>query len=323
MIQGCIGATSTSLVYFSAGSQLMFLRPAPLKRTSLEHMSNRHIIFLFLIVVVLSLIAAFANFLWVKANGQSHSYLDFTSEELDSPWFQFGFCFLTFFILLGGLIPISLIVTMELVKLAQALFVIADRDMYYAPTGTHAMVRTSSLMEDLGRVEYLFSDKTGTLTRNKIEFKCCSIAGTAYADPPAERSRSSTRGSLLAMSDFDEGLHSDETSHPSETFEDLMTAMISYDNPRSVVIREFLTLLAVCHTVIPETDPNDPKVMHYQASSPDENALVNAARSFGYTFKVGSRVLAANGHSLNCLLRCANPARLVWRSTAKSVHSNC
>jgi phospholipid-transporting ATPase len=68
---------------------------------------------------------------------------------------------LTFIILYNNLIPISLIVTMEVVKFQQAILINSDLDMYHAPTDTPALCRTSSLVEELGQIEYIFSDKTG------------------------------------------------------------------------------------------------------------------------------------------------------------------
>lgn len=71
--------------------------------------------------------------------------------------------------------------TIEVVKFWQASLINSDLDMYYAPTDTPALCRTSSLVEELGQIAYIFSDKTGTLTRNEMEFQECSIAGTMYA----------------------------------------------------------------------------------------------------------------------------------------------
>lgn len=88
---------------------------------------------------------------------------------------------LTFIILYNNLIPISLIMTMEVVRFYQAGFINSDLDMYYAPTDTPALCRTSSLVEELGQIAYIFSDKTGTLTCNEMEFRECSIFGTMYA----------------------------------------------------------------------------------------------------------------------------------------------
>lgn len=71
--------------------------------------------------------------------------------------------------------------TIEVVKYWQASLINSDLDMYHAPTDTPALCRTSSLVEELGQIAYVFSDKTGTLTCNEMEFQECSIYGTMYA----------------------------------------------------------------------------------------------------------------------------------------------
>ena len=70
---------------------------------------------------------------------------------------------------------------MEMVKITQSMvFINRDRTMYHAETDTPALARTSNLNEELGMVNTILSDKTGTLTRNVMEFFKCSIAGVAY-----------------------------------------------------------------------------------------------------------------------------------------------
>jgi phospholipid-transporting ATPase len=81
----------------------------------------------------------------------------------------------------GYLIPIALYVSIEMVKVVQSMcFIGLDRSMYHPDTDTPAVARTSNLNEELGMVNTILSDKTGTLTRNVMEFFKCSIGGVAY-----------------------------------------------------------------------------------------------------------------------------------------------
>jgi phospholipid-transporting ATPase len=91
----------------------------------------------------------------------------------------------------GYLIPIALYVSIEMVKIVQSLcFIGLDRSMYYAESDTPAVARTSNLNEELGMVTTILSDKTGTLTRNVMEFFKCSIGGVAYGAGITEIERS-------------------------------------------------------------------------------------------------------------------------------------
>jgi len=103
--------------------------------------------------------------------------LFFLAEEMTK---NFAFNLLTFIILFNNLIPISLQVTLEVVRFVQATFINMDIEMYHPETDTPAMARTSNLNEELGIVKYIFTDKTGTLTKNVMEFKRCSIGGRLY-----------------------------------------------------------------------------------------------------------------------------------------------
>eukprot|EP00833_Pecoramyces_ruminatium_P015398 jgi/Orpsp1_1/1189430/evm.model.d7180000071980.1 len=249
-------------VVITTGPNTKLLRnsnKAPIKKTSVEHMTNYQIIFLFGILLVLSLTCTVGFFI-----RQSYSFekeVLHPSEEKSFSFKDILLGFLTFIVLYNNLIPISLIVTMEFVKYCISILINNDLDMYYDVTDTAAQCRTSSLVEELGQVEYIFSDKTGTLTCNIMEFQKCTIAGQRYT-----KTRNKKGESISDEITFD------------ELNKDLKEANF-HDT-----IYQFATLLSVCHTVIPEQDENNPSVYNYQASSPDEGALVKGALLFDFQF---------------------------------------
>ncbi|XP_072108889.1 phospholipid-transporting ATPase IA isoform X4 [Mobula birostris] len=225
---------------------------APLKLSNVEHITNVQILFLFGILLFISLVCAIGSTIWNKRHSEGVWYLHFS----ESGAAYFGLNFLTFIILFNNLIPISLLVTLEVVKFIQAFFINWDIDMLYEPTNTPAMARTSNLNEELGQVKYIFSDKTGTLTCNVMEFKKCTVAGIAYGQA--------------------------DSSNGESTFQDVsLLENLKGNHPTAPVICEFLTMMAICHTAVPERDADR---IIYQASSPDEGALVRAARQLGFVF---------------------------------------
>ena len=150
---------------------------APLKRSTLDRLINTQILMLFFILFVLCLSSAILNKIWMSSNEHVDFYLGSLKENKN---LDFGYNLLTFMILFNNLIPISLQVTLEVVRFVQATFINMDIEMYHPESDTPAMARTSNLNEELGMVSYVFTDKTGTLTRNVMEFKRCSIAGKLY-----------------------------------------------------------------------------------------------------------------------------------------------
>jgi len=83
------------------------------------------------------------------------------------------FGFLKFFLLLSSILPISLLVSLEIIKVFQALFIGADAKMYSVDVNQPCKVMSISLNEELGLVNNIFTDKTGTLTSNEMIFKAC------------------------------------------------------------------------------------------------------------------------------------------------------
>ncbi|TMW87314.1 hypothetical protein EJD97_020118, partial [Solanum chilense] len=141
--------------------------------------------------------------------------------------------------------------------------------MYYEETDKPAHARTSNLTEELGQVDTILSDKTGTLTCNSMEFVKCSVAGTAYGRgiTEVEKAMAKRNGSPLMAKSNDHGEDGVVTSRKSTVkgfnFEDerIMNASWLFE-PHSDVIQKFFRLLAVCHTVIPEVDEVTGKVSY-------------------------------------------------------------
>ncbi|KDN46965.1 phospholipid-translocating P-type ATPase [Tilletiaria anomala UBC 951] len=261
------------LVVFT-GHETKLMRNAtatPVKRTAVEKDVNTLILLLFCLLLALSLASAIGAIVRNTAFANEMQYL-LLQNDSKSKGRVFIEDTLTFVIAYNNLIPISLIVMMEIIKYQQAMLINSDLDMYYAPTDTPALCRTSSLVEELGQIDYIFSDKTGTLTRNEMEFKQASIGGVSYTDVIDE----SKQGTGEVGPDGRE-IGGQRTWHELKA---IMDGTLP-DDGSSGIIDEFLTLLAVCHTVIPERKGN--KVV-FQASSPDEAALVAGAECMGYQF---------------------------------------
>ena len=257
------------LVIFT-GHETKLMRNAtatPIKRTAVERVINLQVIALFSVLIGLILISSLGDVISSSVNSKRLSYLYLEGTSKVGLFFK---DFLTFWILFSNLVPISLFVTVELIKYYQAYMINSDLDLYYETTDTPTVVRTSSLVEELGQIEYIFSDKTGTLTRNIMEFKSCSIGGHCYIETVPE----------------DKGVTMEDGIEVGYwKFEDMKQRLHdSKDEDEAALINLFLTLLAICHTVIPERQ-NDGSIK-YQAASPDEGALVEGAAKLGYKFVI-------------------------------------
>uniref|UniRef100_A0A0D9WRB7 Phospholipid-transporting ATPase n=1 Tax=Leersia perrieri TaxID=77586 RepID=A0A0D9WRB7_9ORYZ len=283
---------------------------SPSKRSTIEKKMDMIIYILFSVLVLISLISSIGFAVRIKFDLPKWWYLQpEKANKLDDPTrpaLSGIFHLITALILYGYLIPISLYVSIELVKVLQAHFINQDIHMFDEDTGNTAQARTSNLNEELGQVHTILSDKTGTLTCNQMDFLKCSIAGVSYGVGSSEVEIAAAKHMASGNDDQDiqvqdvwennedeiqlvEGVtfsvgRTRKSSVKGFSFEDDRLMQGNWTNePNSSTILLFFRILALCHTAIPEVNEAT-GALTYEAESPDEGAFLVAAREFGFEF---------------------------------------
>ncbi|EGR30477.1 p-type ATPase, putative [Ichthyophthirius multifiliis] len=238
------------------------------KVTDVEKILNNIIIITFIIQTILCLISSILSV--------NHYYLYYESSNdqkyiLFDPEVQGILIYFTYFLLLNSLIPISLIISLEVVKVIQATTIEFDSEMVYYNEGIKYPIKVINTLihEDLGKIEYIFTDKTGTLTCNNMIFKYAIIGRNEHSDSELK--------SLFSKIDESDQFHN------GEEYKEF------YD---------FWLCIILCHDVVVEEKQEK---IQFQGSSPDEVCLVEAAAKYNFKFlkrtsnqifiKVGGEVL--------------------------------
>lgn len=257
------------------------------KRTHTDKLLNTLVLWIFCILVCLCLICTIGQMVWYSRYG-----IDFKIYNIipampysDAAWKSGALMFWSYIIIMNTLVPISLYVSVEIIRLGQSLFINWDRSMYYAPKNQASEARTTTLNEELGQIQYIFSDKTGTLTQNIMCFKKCCINGHIYGgifDKSGARARrqESKFGHAIDLKSFFKWADSEFKFYDPE-----LTKVIKNRDPK---VEEFLIAMGLNHTVNTETIEETNEII-YKAQSPDEAALVSAAKNFGFTYKGGDQ----------------------------------
>ncbi|XP_074217884.1 phospholipid-transporting ATPase FetA-like isoform X11 [Camelus bactrianus] len=247
------------------------------KRTHIDHLMNVLVLWIFLFLCGMCFILAIGHYIWENKKG--YYFRDFLpwKEYVSSSVVSSVLIFWSYFIILNTMVPISLYVSVEIIRLGNSFYINWDRKMFYELKNTPAQARTTTLNEELGQVKYVFSDKTGTLTRNIMTFSKCSINGKFYGDVYDKNRQKVEISEKTEKVDFSYNRLAD----PKFSFYDKTLVEAVKRGDRWVHL--FFVSLSLCHTVIPEEKVEGELV--YQAQSPDEGALVTAARNFGFVFR--------------------------------------
>ncbi|KAF9598117.1 hypothetical protein IFM89_025353 [Coptis chinensis] len=248
---------------------------SPSKRSRLETYMNRETLWLSIFLLLMCGVVSTGMGLWLLRHKDKLDILPYyrrsyiTNGLNNGKYYRYYglpmetfFSFLSSIIVFQIMIPISLYITMELVRLGQSYFMIEDEQMYDESTNSRFQCRSLNINEDLGQIRYIFSDKTGTLTENKMEFRRAIVYGKDY-------------GNSLHVGD-----------DPSQ--EEGITAC-------NTVIPILSRSSSGCMGV---QIHGDVEAIDYQGESPDEQALVTAASAYGYTLierTSGHIVIDVNG----------------------------
>ncbi len=276
----------------------------PSKRARMARDLNWNVIYNFIILFFMCLVAGIVEGVTWADGGNSLDFFEFGSIG-GNPATNGFITFWAAIILFQNLVPISLYITLEIVRSVQAFFIWSDVHMYYERLDYPCTPKSWNISDDLGQIEYIFSDKTGTLTQNVMEFKKATINGVPYGEAYTEAEAGMRRRQGIDVEAEAAKVQQELAEARVETLR-LLRKM--YDNPylhddeltfiapnfvadlngqsgeaQQAAAEHFMVALALCHTVITETTPGDPPKIEFKAQSPDEAALVATARDMGFT----------------------------------------
>ena len=281
------------IIYTGHNCKIMKNSKEPrVKYSTVETIMNNRLIFIFCTQCFLCIISAICRGIFYNKNLKNNDIMSYmlypyTVESLIS--------FFTYLLLLNTMIPISLIVTLEIVKIGQGLFMSSDVEGYSFVREKYIRPNAFSLNEELGMVDYIFTDKTGTLTCNKMMFKYCVMGDICFQlirdnentknNPEEEKIRKEHDIICFKPNDMLTPEKFDKREYKGfKIVSDDQTITLSLEKLSNIIL-EFWYSLALCHECNIQEDEEGRE--DYIGMSPDSIELVRAARLQGYQLTKG------------------------------------
>ena len=263
-------------IYVGENTKTMINAPkVKQKHSHVEQIMNKQIIIVFIIQLIISSISAFIHVILYEKNYESLATYVYLFENGKDNFIGLFFKITgTWVLVLSNIVPISLLVTMETIKFFQSWVMAWDIEMWDKTKTYGCKVQTSTLNEELGQIKYIFTDKTGTLTKNQMNFKMMSIGTEVYG------SFDSNNLDIQNLSDDYGNISNVDFNDVDNKFQKDIN-----DINKKEIINHFMLNLCLCNSVIIDQKLFEKsKIIKYQASSPDEMALVSFARNQKYIF---------------------------------------
>ena len=264
------------VVYCGHNTKIMMNAKKPRsKMSNVVKLMNTLLISIFLFLILMSAFFSLGNLVF---NYEYESYITiYVSINSIISIKTFIIQFLVFVVAYSHLIPISMYVAMEIVKIMQSWFIFYDEFIYDKVSDKPTTARTSELIEELGQVDIVFSDKTGTLTQNSMEFKKCLVRETIYGDNWIQYAKHS-----LDLVKEKKHINGDTKAYDIINGDNLEYPAVINSNPEKAKLIEFFFVASVCHSALAEKDEFGE--VKYSSMSPDEIALINGAKDMGFVF---------------------------------------
>ena len=287
---------------------LQNIKHSSLKTSHIDKKLNIIVLYILLFCLVLCVIATVIGTVFriknmpdYKKGELNADYVLYFDEEDNNDALEIVRIFTANFMTFNTLIPISIMITMAVIKTIQVFIIeLMEARLRRDPTDEVKCFSTT-LQDDLGMVKFIFTDKTGTLTRNEMEFKSCSIFTQIFNEEQKKEEN---------LYDPFEGLK----TKPSDTFVESrpkkksiftkgfkkkeLTELLADTNSRLLIkdlsscpftsqkeaITEYFCDICINHDVLAETDKKTGE-WTFQGANPDEVALVTAAHEMGFSFQ--------------------------------------